>query len=78
MTITYRQFLEAASDTFDKWLNALATTEDGIEQAAYDELCRYAAQTYGVSPKSSLAKTFACFVTGGVILNPNFDEIVKE
>ena len=75
---SYNKFLEAASDTFDKWLNTMAQNEDGVEQAAYDELRRYAAQTYGVSPESGLAKTFACFVSGGVVLNPNFDDMIEE
>ena len=64
-------FLETASEAFDKWLEGLA--EGGVERDAYDALRNHAANIYGVTPDSALAKTYALFITG-VTVGTNFLE----
>lgn len=64
-------YLEIVSEAFDKWLEGLA--EGGVEREAYDALRNHAANIYGVTPNSALAKMYAMFVTGVTIGTDYFE-----
>ena len=64
-------YLEIVSEAFDKWLDGLA--EGGVERDAYDALRNHAANRYGVTTDSALAKTYAIFVTGITIGTDYFE-----
>ena len=70
-------YLEIASEAFDKWLEGL--TEGGVEKKAYDGLRNHASLTYGVTYDSTLAKMYALFISGLTIgTTLNVDNIPEE
>lgn len=58
-------FLEAATETFDSWLDGLSN--NGVEKIAYDALRKHASHLYGCTEDSALAKMYALFVSGVTI-----------